>query len=67
MHHDKIKHVEIDRHFVKKKIDDGRIKLEHTPSSHQIANVLTKMLPIANFNNMQSNICWGARESQEYQ
>jgi len=56
MHHDRTKHVEIDCHFIKEKINDRIIKLLHTTSSHQIADILTKALPIANYENLRSRL-----------
>ncbi|KAA0046033.1 cysteine-rich RLK RECEPTOR-like protein kinase [Cucumis melo var. makuwa] len=42
--HDKTKHVEIDRHFIKERLDSGSICIPYIPSSQQIADVLTKGL-----------------------
>jgi hypothetical protein len=42
--HDRTKHVEIDRFFIKEKLDDGIIKISHVTSSEQIADCLTKGL-----------------------
>ncbi|KAL0552943.1 hypothetical protein IC582_012078 [Cucumis melo] len=42
--HDKTKHVEIDRHFTKERLDSGSICIPYIPSSQQIADVLTKGL-----------------------
>ena len=42
--HDKTKHVEIDRHFTKEKLDNSSINIPYIPSSQQIANILTKRL-----------------------
>lgn len=56
VHHDRTKHVEIDRHFIKEKIDDGLVTLEHTPSSDQTADILTKALPKANYENLRSKL-----------
>ena len=49
VHHDRTKHVEIDRHFIKEKIDKGIVELSYMPSSKQVADVLTKGLPRQNF------------------
>ncbi|XP_038889313.1 uncharacterized mitochondrial protein AtMg00810-like [Benincasa hispida] len=43
--HDRTKHVEIDRHFIKEKLDNGSICIPYVPSSQHIADVLTKGLP----------------------
>ena len=42
--HDRTKHVEIDRHFIKEKIEVGLINLSHVSSSNQVADILTKGL-----------------------
>lgn len=42
--HDRTKHVEIDRFFIKEKLDDGIIRINHVTSSEQIADCLTKGL-----------------------
>jgi homoserine dehydrogenase len=41
---DRTKHVEIDRFFIKEKLDAGIIKISHVTSSEQIADCLTKGL-----------------------
>ena len=47
--HDKTKHVEIDKHFIKEKLDDGSICISYISSSQQIVDILTKGLPRQNF------------------
>ncbi|KAA0048527.1 transportin-3 isoform X1 [Cucumis melo var. makuwa] len=42
--HDRTKHVEIDRHFIKERLDSGSICIPYIPSSQQITDVLTKGL-----------------------
>ncbi|KAL0539594.1 hypothetical protein IC582_023810 [Cucumis melo] len=42
--HDRTKHVEIDRHFIKERLDSGSIRIPYIPSSQQVADVLTKGL-----------------------
>ena len=56
VHHDRTKHVEIDRHFIKEKIEEGIIKLFHLPTSIQIADILTKALPRKNFEDFNSKL-----------
>lgn len=46
VHHDRTKHVEIDHHFIKEKLKNGVILLQYTPTKCQIADILTKTLPI---------------------
>ena len=45
VHHDRTKHVEIDRHFIKEKLDGGIICLPNVKSASQVADILTKGLP----------------------
>ncbi|KAK1408895.1 hypothetical protein QVD17_41029 [Tagetes erecta] len=40
--HDRTKHVEIDRHFIKEKIEDGTIEIPFVKSEDQLADILTK-------------------------
>ena len=44
MQHDRIKHIEIDRHFIKEKLDSGLICTSYVPTGHQLVDVLTKGL-----------------------
>uniref|UniRef100_A0A803QI12 Uncharacterized protein n=1 Tax=Cannabis sativa TaxID=3483 RepID=A0A803QI12_CANSA len=45
VHHDRTKHIEIDRHFITEKIENATIQTIYTPSRLQTADVLTKALP----------------------
>lgn len=42
--HDRIKHVEVDKHFIKEKLIDGQ--LSTFKSKHQLLDVLTKVLVV---------------------
>ena len=42
--HDRTKRIEIDRHFIKEKLDSGLICTPYIPIGHQLADVLTKGL-----------------------
>ncbi|RVW52517.1 Retrovirus-related Pol polyprotein from transposon TNT 1-94 [Vitis vinifera] len=54
--HDRTKHVEIDRHFIKEKLEGGTIRLMYIPSSRQTADILTKALPKTTYENMKSKL-----------
>lgn len=56
VHPDRTQHVEIYKHFIKEKIDDGIIKLEYTPPNHQTADILTKALHKSNYENLRSKL-----------
>ena len=40
--HDQTKHVEVDRHFIKEKLEAKIIEVPHVQSEDQLADVLTK-------------------------
>jgi hypothetical protein len=42
--HDRTKHVEIDRFFIKEKLDNGLLELGYVATSEQVADCLTKGL-----------------------
>ena len=42
--HDRTKHVEVDTHFIKEKLDSGSIYIPYLPSNQQITDILTKEL-----------------------
>ncbi|XP_066377442.1 uncharacterized mitochondrial protein AtMg00810-like [Miscanthus floridulus] len=44
--HDRTKHVEVDRFFIKEKIDEGTLELSHVISREQLADCLTKGLGV---------------------
>lgn len=43
--HDRTKHVEIDRHFIKEKLEARIIETPHVSSQEQLADLLTKAVP----------------------
>ena len=52
--HDRTKHVEIDRHFIKEKLEEGIINLSFVRSKEQLADILTKAVSSESFD---SAIC----------
>ncbi|CAL8998681.1 unnamed protein product [Prunus brigantina] len=42
--HDRTRHIEMDCHFIRDKIQDGAISTKFIPSSHQLADMFTKPL-----------------------
>jgi hypothetical protein len=44
MQHDRTKHVEIDRFFIKEKLDNGLLGLSHIATGEQVTDCLTKRL-----------------------
>ena len=56
VHHDMTKHVEIDRYFIKEKIEERVINLVYTPTTVQTADILTKALPRVRFEELRSKL-----------
>jgi hypothetical protein len=50
--HDRTKHVEIDRHFIKEKLDSGEICLPFVKTTEQLADIFTKGLHTVEFFNV---------------
>ena len=42
--HDRTKYIEVDKHFIKEKIENVLICVSYVPSAQQVANILTKGL-----------------------
>jgi hypothetical protein len=57
VHHRRTKHIEIDIHFVRKKVALGQVRVLYVPSSHQYADIMTKGLPTQLFTDFMSNLC----------
>ena len=47
--HDRTKHIEIDRHFIKEKLESGRFCMPYVPSADQRADIFTKGLHAPRF------------------
>ncbi|WVY99969.1 hypothetical protein V8G54_026039 [Vigna mungo] len=54
--HDRTKHIEVDRHFIKEKLDSGLICTPYVSSQDQIADILTKGLGCHNFEKIVSKL-----------
>lgn len=57
VHHDRTKHIEIDRHFISEKIEKAIMQLVYTPTRSQTADILTKALPRTNFEELSHKLC----------
>ncbi|RDX81331.1 Copia protein, partial [Mucuna pruriens] len=50
--HDRTKHIEIDRHFIKEKFEEGLMCMSYVPSTQQLADFLTKGLNSSTFHGL---------------
>ncbi|KAK8664822.1 hypothetical protein V6N13_084595 [Hibiscus sabdariffa] len=64
-HHAKVKHVEIDLHFVREKVLSGQLLVNFVPSTEQYADILTKPIPPSLFGQMRKRL--GIISSDEVQ
>ena len=49
---DRTKYIEVDRHFVKEKLEEGLVCMSYVPSDHQLADILTKGLNSSMFHDL---------------
>jgi hypothetical protein len=47
VHHKRTKHIELDIHFVRERVQAGELRVLHVPTGQQYADVMTKGLPTA--------------------
>ena len=57
--HDRTKHVEVDRHFIKEKIEEGSIEFPYVRSEDQLADILTKAVGARNFSDVLGKLSIG--------
>ncbi|KAM1950976.1 hypothetical protein ACFX15_005640 [Malus domestica] len=62
--HDKSKHIEIDYHFVRKRVTRGDLQVQHVSSADQSADILTKGLSAPLFQQHCANLMLSALEHQ---
>lgn len=54
--HDRTKHIEIDRHFIKEKLEEGIICTPYVPTKEQLADVFTKGLTKTTFESLTDKL-----------
>ncbi|KAK1431416.1 hypothetical protein QVD17_07875 [Tagetes erecta] len=62
--HDRTKHVEVDRHFIKEKLESGIIELPFVRSEDQLADILTKSVNGRIFNHCLNKLSVGDPTTQ---
>ena len=50
------RHIEIDCHFTRDKVLEGLIHLTYLPTTSQLADIFTKVLPSSQFNHLLSKL-----------
>jgi hypothetical protein len=55
--HRRMKHIEIDIHFVREKVCLGQVCVLHVPSSHQFADIMMKGLSLQLFLDFRYSLC----------
>ncbi|XP_060671840.1 uncharacterized protein LOC132803266 [Ziziphus jujuba] len=56
IHHDRAKHIEIDRHFISEKVNNEIVQLTYIPTSLHSAEIFTKALPRTSFEEFRSEL-----------
>lgn len=56
VHHDKTKHVEINIHFTREKLEDQTLSIQHVSSKDQVAYTLTKSVSPRLFHELLSKL-----------
>lgn len=57
VHHRRTKHIELDIHFVREKVAIGELRVLQIPSPRQFADIFTKGLSTALFEDFRSSLC----------
>ncbi|GKE00894.1 ribonuclease H-like domain-containing protein [Tanacetum coccineum] len=56
VHHQRTKHIEINIHFVRDMVAHGQVRVLHVPSRYKYADIFTKELPSALFEEFRTSL-----------
>lgn len=62
--HDRTKHVEVDRHFIKENLENGAVQLPFVRSEDQLAGILTKAVNSRSFTSILRKLSIGDPTTQ---
>ena len=62
--HDRTKHVEVDRHFIKEQLENEILNLPYVKSEEQLADILTKAVPAKSFIDVLGKLSIGGLTTQ---
>jgi hypothetical protein len=54
--HERSKHIDVRYHFIREKVEEGIVAVEHVGTNHQLADILTKPLARVKFQEMREKI-----------
>jgi len=54
--HSRMKHISLDYHFVREQVQAGKFQVSHISTKDQLADIMTKPLPIAMFEDLRDKI-----------
>jgi len=57
VHHKRTKHIELDIHFVRERVQVGDLCVLHVATGEQYADMMTKGLPTPTFQTFHSSLC----------
>ena len=55
-HHDRTKHIDIQHHFIRERVEDGTFHIIHCPTHLMLADALTKPLPFPTFSRCRDGL-----------
>jgi hypothetical protein len=57
VHHKRTKHIELDIHFVRERVQLGDLRVLHVPTGEQFVDMMTRGLPTVRFEHFRSSLC----------